>query len=129
MTQRTLAGLWPCRCWSRCRWTAFRPLPYVIYEPGSTIDVLGETDGKEIIQVVGHSPTATHGQLRMTTVWSPSRDARLDLFELMADWLNPDDGVYPYDAVYAAGRDRRSENREEGQSRWSPPRTPPRRSR
>ena len=35
------------------------PLPYTMYSPGPTIDVLAATDGKEIIQVPGARPTAT----------------------------------------------------------------------
>jgi PDZ domain-containing protein len=40
--------------------------------------------------------------------------ARLDLFTLMSDWLNPDDAIYPYDAVYAPDLDQ-EQNQEDGQ--------------
>ena len=50
----------------------------------------------------------------MTTVLVSTPGARLDLFTLMTDWLNPNDAVYPYDAVYAPDLDQ-EENREEGQ--------------
>src|SRR5262245_8264261 len=102
MTQRTTAGLVAVLLLGALvAWTSFRALPYVTYEPGQTIDVLGETDGKEIIQVSGHKTYRDDGQLRMTTVMVSTPGARLDLFTLMSNWLSPDDTIYPYDAVYA----------------------------
>src|SRR3954465_12916460 len=102
MTQRAAAGLVAVLLLGALvAWTAFRPMPYVTYEPGSTINVLGERAGKEIIQVSGHKVYRDDGELRMTTVMVSTPGARLDLFTLMSDWLNPSDAVYPYDAVYA----------------------------
>ena len=115
MTQRTTAGLVAALLLGALiAWTVFRPMPFVTYEPGSTVDVLGETDGKEIIQVSGHPVYRDDGELRMTTVLVSTPGARLDLFTLMTDWLNPNDAVYPYEAVYAPDLDQ-EENREEGQ--------------
>ena len=115
MTQRTTAGLAAVLLLGALvAWTVFRPMPYVTYEPGQTLDVLGETDGKEIIQVAGHQVYRDSGELRMTTVLVSTPGARLDLFTLMTDWLNPDDAVYPYESVYAPDTTQ-AENREEGQ--------------
>src|SRR3954471_4360537 len=115
MTQRTTAGLVAVLLLGvLVAWMVFRPLPYVTYEPGTTLDVLGEAGGKEIIQVSGHKVYRDDGELRMTTVLVSTPGARLDLFTLMSDWLNPDDAVYPYDAVYAPDVDQ-AENREDGQ--------------
>jgi PDZ domain-containing protein len=115
MTQRTTAGLAAVLLLGALvAWTVFRPMPYVTYEPGQTLDVLGESEGKEIIQVAGHQVYRDSGELRMTTVLVSTPEARLDLFTLMTDWLNPDDAVYPYDSVYAPDTTQ-AENREEGQ--------------
>jgi PDZ domain-containing protein len=115
MTQRTLAGLLAVlMLGALVAATVFKPMPYVTYEPGTTLDVLGKVDGKEIIQVSGHKVYRDRGELRMTTVMVSTPEARLDLFTLMTDWLNPDDAVYPYDAVYAPGTDE-AENTEQGQ--------------
>jgi PDZ domain-containing protein len=115
MTQRTTAGLVAVLLLGALvAWTVFRPLPFVTYEPGTTIDVLGETDGKEIIQVDGHKVYRDNGELRMTTVLVSTPGARLDLFTLMSDWLNPDDAVYPYESVYPPDLDQ-EQNREDGQ--------------
>jgi len=78
-----------------------KPLPYTAYSPGPTIDVLGSSDGKEIIQVAGgHKTYRDDGQLRMTTVSVTPKDSDLNLFEVMGAWLNRSDAVYPKEAVY-----------------------------
>jgi PDZ domain-containing protein len=80
---------------------AFAPLPYVTYRPGGTLDVLGNgDDGQEIIQVEGHKTYRDDGQLRMTTVIVSQPKQENSLLELMATWLNGDNAVMPYDAVY-----------------------------
>lgn len=117
MTQRTVAGvlavplligLWLA--------AALHPLPYVTYEPGLTVDVLGTNDeGDEIIEVSGHEVFRDDGQLRMTTVYvsQPLPKGSNNLFELMYDWVSDEDAVYPYDAVYRED-ETVEQNREEG---------------
>jgi PDZ domain-containing protein len=88
---------------------AFLPLDYVTYRPGYTVDVLAEADGAEIIQVDGHKTYRDDGELRMTTVLVslPKDDdghcgsgCRKNLYDLMDAWVDHDDAVYPYDAIY-----------------------------
>ena len=101
MTQRTLAGLIAVPLLVALWITAAtRPLPYVTYEPGLTLDVLAETNGNEIIQVDGHKTYRDNGELRMTTVYVSQPDATVNLFELMHDWISREDSVYPRRAVY-----------------------------
>jgi PDZ domain-containing protein len=76
------------------------PLPYVTFAPGITVDVLGEEDGEEIIQVEGARTYHTDGQLRMTTVYVTQPGGRVTLFEAMDAWLSDEQAIYPYDAVY-----------------------------
>ena len=115
MTQRTTAGLVAVLLLGALvAWTVFKPMPFVTYEPGQTINVLGENDGEEIIQVSGAKTYRDGGELRMTTVLVSTPGARLDLFTLMTDWMNPEKAVYPYDSVYAP-ETTQEENREEGQ--------------
>ena len=117
MTQRTLAGLLAVPLLIGLWLTAaLKPLPFVTYEPGLTLDVLGENDeGKEIIEVTGRPVYRDDGQLRMTTVYvsQPLPKGENNLFELMAAWLSDEDAVYPYDAVYRKG-ETVEQNREEG---------------
>jgi PDZ domain-containing protein len=101
MTQRTIAALLAVPMVIAllvAAWT--RPLPYVTYEPGLTVDVLGQDNGREIIQVQGHRTYRDDGELRMTTVYVSRPRADIRLYELMTDWLSRKDAVYPYDAVY-----------------------------
>jgi PDZ domain-containing protein len=117
MTQRTLAGilavpllvgLWVA--------AAFEGLPFVTYEPGLTVNVLGTNDdGDQIIQVKGHQTYPDEGQLRMTTVYVSQPDAHNSIFELMHDWISRDAAVYPYDAIYRAG-ETTEQNRQEGKA-------------
>jgi Lon-like protease len=116
MTQRTLAGILAAPLLIALWVTAaFVPLPYVTYEPGLTLDVLGSTDGKEIIQVEGAKAYRDDGELRMTTVYvsQPRPKGSNNLFELMHDWISDDDAVYPYDAIYAEHQTV-EQNRQEG---------------
>ncbi|MDF1602197.1 PDZ domain-containing protein [Nocardioides sp. YIM 152315] len=115
MTQRTFAGLLAVplviALWVAA---AFESLPYVTYEPGITVDVLGDNDeGEPIIQVDGHETWADDGELRMTTVYVSQPDAHNTLFELMQDWISSSSAVYPFDAIY---RDdvTTEQNREQG---------------
>lgn len=114
MTQRTLAGILAVPLLVALWVTAaVRPLPYVTYQPGLTVDVLAETEGREIIQVQGEQTYRDDGELRMTTVYVSQPDARVNLFQLMGDWLSPDASVYPYKAVYRPD-ETTAQNREDG---------------
>jgi PDZ domain-containing protein len=101
MTQRTIAAILALPMVLALLVAAWwHPLPYVTYEPGLTLDVLAQDNGQEIIQVQGHQTYRDDGELRMTTVYVSRVNAKLRLYELMRDWLNNEDAVYPYDAVY-----------------------------
>lgn len=81
------------------------PLPYTIYSPGPTINVLGtgaQYGGSQapILQVTGHRVYRDGGQLRMVTVEVTTRTARLGLGALLQAWFSRDDAVYPKSAVY-----------------------------
>ncbi len=76
------------------------PLPYVTFEPGVTVDVLGTEDGEEIIEISGRRTYETEGELRMTTVFVTQPGGNVNLFEAMGAWLDPERAIYPYDAIY-----------------------------
>ena len=116
MTQRTLAGLMAVPLLIGL-WLAavLVPLPYVTYEPGLTVDVLAETQRPgDHPGARGRRPTATTAQLRMTTVYVTQPDARVNLFELMRDWLSPDDVGLPLRRGLPPGRDHRRRTGSEG---------------
>lgn len=101
MTQRTWAALVAVPLFVALGlYAAVKPLPFVTYAPGLTVNVLGDNGNAPIISVQGHRAYRDDGQLRMTTVSVTERNARLDLFTLMRSWLSRSDAVYPFSAVY-----------------------------
>ena len=57
---------------------AFVPLPYSVYSPGPTFDILAKDDNEaEIIQVDGHKTYRDDGEIRFTTVQSSPRGVPL----------------------------------------------------
>lgn len=114
MTQRTIAALLAVPLVIGllvAAWT--RPLPYVTYEPGLTVDILAESNGVEIIQIDGHKAYRDNGELRLTTVFVSRLEARISLLELMRDWASREDAVYPRDAIYRPD-ETAEENKTEG---------------
>jgi PDZ domain-containing protein len=104
MSQRTLAGLLAVPLVVALLVVAWAsPLPYVVYRPGLTVNVLGETDGKPIIQIDGHRSYHDAGELRMTTVSVTRAQTKVRLPELLGAWISKKDAVYPWDAVYQKG--------------------------
>jgi PDZ domain-containing protein len=80
---------------------AFATVPYVRFQPGPTVNVLGDqANGEPIVEVTGHKTYKTTGQLRMTTVRTTSPGRRLTLWAALWAWASPQQAVYPYDAIY-----------------------------
>ncbi len=116
MTQRTLAGLLAVPLLVALWFQVLRePLPYVVYSPGLTVDVLGTTDGgdQEIIEISGAETFDDDGQLRLTTVLVTQPESDVNLFQLLGAWIDGDEAVYPYDAVYGP-QDTDASKEEEG---------------
>jgi len=102
MSRRTLAGLLALGLLVVLGVVAARtPVDYVTFRPGPTMNVLGTYDGKEIIKVSGHETYDDTGALRMVTVYPSSPDEKLNLFNMIYGWVDPDTAVLPRDAVYA----------------------------
>lgn len=89
------------------------PVPYVRYEPGTTVDLLSEDGGKERIQVTGHKAYHDGGELRMTTIYATPPGDEITLPAALAAWVDPDQAVKPYDSVYD---DEDTEEREDQES-------------
>src|SRR4249919_2960109 len=113
MTQRTWAALLAVPLFVALGlYVAVTGLPFVTFAPGPTVNVLGDNDGKPIIEVTGHPSYRDDGQLRMTTVSVTERDARLDLFTLMRTWMSRDDAVYPFFAQYGTSGSQQQDTQE-----------------
>jgi PDZ domain-containing protein len=94
---------------------AYARVPFVRYQPGPTVNVLGDQgDGKPIVEVHGHKRYDTDGQLRMTTVRTSNRDASPSLLGALYAWISPTQSLYPFDVVYP-GDQTTEEDRTESQ--------------
>lgn len=107
MTQRLIAALTATVLTiGLLGFAALDELPFAVYRPGPTVDVLGNTDGSdgadgtEVIQVNGQKTYRDSGQLRMTTVSVSPALGGVGAAELFTTWLNPDSAVYPYASVH-----------------------------
>ncbi len=76
------------------------PVPYVVYRPGPTFDVLAEDRGDEIVEVEGHEAYRDDGQIRFTTVAVTGAEQRLNIFDAVTAWVSRNDAVYPREVVY-----------------------------
>ncbi|GAA4108969.1 PDZ domain-containing protein [Nocardioides fonticola] len=101
MTQRTMAALVAVPLLLGLFAAAgFTPLPYATYSPGPTVDILGQPNGSETVQIVGRKTYRDDGQLRMVTVNVSPVGEKLGLLPLLSEWFNRKDAVYPYDYVH-----------------------------
>ncbi len=78
-----------------------KPLPFVVYSPGVTVNLLGDFDNEPVIQVEGHKVYRDDGELRLTTIYVSGPKQRVTLPELVQSWFSSDDAIYPRDTVYA----------------------------
>ncbi len=92
---------------------AFVPLPYSVYTPGPTFDILAkDANESEIIQVAGHKVYRDDGQIRFTTVQSSPRGKKKSLIEALGSWLDPDEAVIPYDIAHPPNQTAEDEERD-----------------
>jgi Lon-like protease len=77
------------------------PVPYVKLSPGPTFNVIGEADGKPVIDITGTETFPVSGDLDMTTVYeSGGPRGGLTFVDAIASWLNPSDAVVPRELMF-----------------------------
>src|SRR3954454_15743796 len=76
------------------------PVPYVTMSPGPTVNVLGESRDRPIIDVEGHRTYPTRGEMRLVTVSVTNPTHRVGLAETLRAWFDPTRAVYPRDIIY-----------------------------
>ncbi|MDH6577155.1 S16 family serine protease [Kitasatospora sp. MAP5-34] len=79
---------------------AFAPLPYTLTWPGSTADVLGTYQGKQVLTITGAPTRQTEGQLRMVTISATNPGERTTLWTALRAWGSSAEAVLPSEAVY-----------------------------
>jgi PDZ domain-containing protein len=85
-----------------------KPVPYVTFKPGPTVNVLGKSEDKEIIKISGHKTYDDDGALRLVTVIPSGPQEKVSIAGLVSGWISPDVAVYPYRAIYQATDTRQS---------------------
>jgi PDZ domain-containing protein len=101
MSRRTLASiLVACLLLVLCSAAVLLPVPFVTMSPGPTVNVLGRSHDKAIIDVRGHRTYPTTGDLRLTTVSVTNPDRRIGLTEALRAWVSRTRAVYPRDVIY-----------------------------
>ncbi|MFF5935486.1 S16 family serine protease [Streptomyces sp. NPDC012508] len=80
------------------------PLPYAIASPGSTADVLGAVDGRQVITISGAPVRDTEGKLLMTTIVATGPSVDNDFADIADAWFRTDQAVLPRDSVYPPGK-------------------------
>lgn len=82
---------------------ALAPVPFVIFGPGQTVDLLGDEDGRAVVNVTGEATHETSGQLRMVTAKVTPVDGMVALPAVLYSWWSGAHEVLPDWAVYPAG--------------------------
>ena len=79
----------------------FLPVPFVKLAPGPTFNVIGQVDGKDVIQISGTETFPTTGTLDMVTVLeSGGPRGGLTFVDAIASWLDPNDAVVPRELLF-----------------------------
>lgn len=92
-------------CAVLCFLVLLLPSPYVIETPGPTQDVLGTSDGKQVIAITDATTHKSRGKLLLLTVNAqgvPGSPA-LGIQTLIA-WIDPHQQVMPSEAVFPVGQ-------------------------
>lgn len=83
------------------------PAPYVLESPGPTFNTIGEIGDSPLITIDGEQTYPTAGELALTTVYvSGGPNGAVNMGEVVASWLDPEDAVLPVDFVYPPGTTR-----------------------
>src|SRR6266516_3827128 len=90
------------------------PMPYVVLNPGPTVNTLGTDDNDhQIIVLKGRQANATTGHLNLTTVNITTK--KVTAFQALIGWLQHDRVVVPRSAIYPPGQSEKQINEEDTQ--------------
>jgi Lon-like protease len=81
------------------------PVPYVALLPGPTLNTLGVSGSKPLIQIHGHQTYPTSGHLNMVTVqFQGGPGTNFNIFAALRAWLSPDNAVVPEQEIFTPGQ-------------------------
>jgi PDZ domain-containing protein len=81
------------------------PVPYVALTAGPTLNTLGVSGSKPLIQITGHPTYPTTGHLNMVTVqFMGGPGTRFNIFAALRAWLSPSNAVVPEQEIFTPGQ-------------------------
>ena len=80
------------------------PVPFVTWQPGKTVDVMGSTEEGPLIEISGIPTSNSGGKLLMTTVSTTRVDSGISLPEALLAHIAADSDALPREVVYPAGK-------------------------
>jgi Lon-like protease len=82
------------------------PVPYVILQPGPTLNTLGkDSSGQPLIAVTGHQTYPTAGHLNLVTIsYQGGPGANLNIFQALRAWISPSQAVVPQSELFPPGQ-------------------------
>jgi Lon-like protease len=89
-------------------------VPYVALTPGPTLNTLGKSGGRPMIEIKGHRTYPTKGHLNMVTVsflGGPQSD--FNIFAALRAWLSPHDAVVPEEEIFTPGQTQQQVSKED----------------
>jgi PDZ domain-containing protein len=73
------------------------PMPYVVLNPGPTVNTLGQNEGRDVIHIEKAAVSQSAGQLRLTTV---GVQPNVELVWAIRGWFSDDQAVVPRELIY-----------------------------
>jgi Lon-like protease len=82
------------------------PVPYVILEPGPTLNTLSQdSSGQPLISITGHKTYPTSGNLNMVTIsYEGGPGVNVNVFQALRAWLDPSQAVVPESELFPPGQ-------------------------
>src|SRR6185437_1723869 len=82
------------------------PVPYVILQPGPTLNTLGkDSSGQPLIAVTGRQTYPVDGHLNLVTIsYQGGPGSNLNIFQALRAWLSPSEAVVPESELFPPGQ-------------------------
>ncbi len=86
--------------------TVLFPVPYVILQPGPTLNTLGkDSGGKPLISITGHPTYPASGHLNLVTIsYQGGPGSNLNVFQALRAWLVSSEAVVPQSELFPPGQ-------------------------
>jgi PDZ domain-containing protein len=92
------------------------PVPYVILQPGPTLNTLGDVSGTPLITITGHKTYSTTGHLNMVTVgYQGGPGDTINIWTALRAWVDPSEAVVPEEELFPTGESEQQTQQEDTQ--------------